>query len=103
MAKVDRLELHEKLKLINANVYFQPPSNVQLTYPCIIYRRSDITTVKANDSTYLKNTQYQLTVIERDADGVVHEEILDRFPMSGVDNQFVVDNLYHTIITLYYK
>ena len=36
MAKT-RLDLQSYLKTLTANVYFQPPENVKLNYPCIIY------------------------------------------------------------------
>lgn len=85
------------------NVYFQPPSNVRLNYPCVIYHKSGYESTHANDSVYGLKTEYQLTVIQRDPEGVLDEQILKSFPLCRVTTTFVSENLYHTFLTLYYK
>jgi len=41
-----RLELQEVLESLlgSRNVYFQPPLNLKMNYPCIIYKRDDAET-----------------------------------------------------------
>ena len=47
-----RLQLHHSLKRFVPNVYFQPPTNVQMKYPCIIYKRDFADSKFADDNTY---------------------------------------------------
>ena len=51
MAKT-RQDLQNYLKTLVANVYFQPPENVKLIYPCIIYSRTRIDGTFANNDVY---------------------------------------------------
>lgn len=99
---VKRYELHDELLLFTDKVYFQPPSNVQLKYPCIVYKKEPGVSTYANDHRYRHKTQYQLTVIDRNPDSVIAEEICDTMMYATVSNVFVLDNLNHTIVTLHY-
>ena len=47
----NRLELHEILvdALGSRNVYYQPPENIKITYPAIVYSKTDIWKNKADD------------------------------------------------------
>ena len=49
-----RLELQTKFENIlgSRNVYFQPPSSVQMRYPAIVYSRKNIEIRNANDGVY---------------------------------------------------
>lgn len=97
-----RLDLHSELILYSSNAYFQPPSNVTLQYPCIIYRKSGVDTKRANNKAYVMTTEYQLTVIDKDPDGRIPEELLEHFSMCEMGVPYTFENLYHTPITLYY-
>jgi hypothetical protein len=87
----------------STNVYYQPPESIKLKYPCIIYSLADIYTRKADDRHYTMQKNYSVTVISRDPDNTIAESILLAFPMTNFDRRYVVDNLYHDVITLYYK
>src|SRR4051812_34274733 len=65
-----RLELQTLLESILAlpNVYFQPPSNIQMQYPCIVYKRDDSQTDFADNRPYSRTKRYQVTVIDRNPD-----------------------------------
>ena len=58
-----RSDLHEILREImgNGNVYFQPPSNIQMKYPAIVYERDYSDTQFAGNSPYSHTWRYQLT------------------------------------------
>ena len=71
-----RLKLHEHLVALCPNVYFQPGANVTLKYPCIIYSRYDDSTLRANNKLYHREVGYQLTVIYREADNGLADEII---------------------------
>ena len=100
----NRLLFHEELVglLGSRNVYFQPPENIRMNYPCIIYSREDIYNVHADNLPYLQDHSYQVIVVDRDPDS----EIVDRvsqFPMTRFDRHYVADNLNHDVFTIYYK
>ena len=92
-----RLELQEELEEIlgSRNVYFQPPESVKMKYDAIVYNLSDIRIDYADDKVYKKNRSYEVTVISRNPDNEIAENLLDHF-------KFISDNLYHDALTLFY-
>lgn len=98
-----RLELHQILKSIlgSSNVYFQPPSNTQLKYPCIVYERSDINDRYADNMRYSSMVQYSLTLIGRSPESNLVEQLLD-LPYCSYDRFFTADSLNHDAFTIYY-
>lgn len=102
MAK-DRLFLHNKLVSVlgSTNVYFQPPSNTSLNYPCIIYKKAAEDPIYANDKTYLGLNRYLVTVVDRNPDSLIPNKVVQLPYCKFVDN-LTVDNLNHNIYSLYY-
>lgn len=98
----DRLDLHGILKLFANNVYFQPPSNIRLVYPCIVYAKTGKDTVNANNQTYTSRQQYQLTVIDENPDSKIADNIQSALLMCAVSAYYTRDNLNHTTLTLHY-
>ena len=85
----------------SSNVYFQPPSNIQLIYPCIIYERSYCNTTFADNKPYSLNKRYSLTVIDRDPDSTIVDKVIN-LPMCSFDRHYVSDNLNHDVFNLYF-
>jgi hypothetical protein len=98
-----RLELHEVLCEIlgSRNVYFQPPESVKMQYPAIVYSRRSIDNIHANNSVYMLNNSYELTLIHRDPDNDIVEK-LAKLQTCKFDRHFVSDNLNHYTYTLYF-
>lgn len=98
-----RQSLHEILKdlLGSGNVYFQPPSNVRMKYPAIVYSRDDIKTDFADNRPYKNMRRYQVTVIDKDPDSDIHEKLLD-LPRCSYDRFFAAEDLNHDVYNLYY-
>lgn len=98
-----RLELHEILVDIlgSRNVYFQPPETIKMTYPAIVYSRSRIESVSADDSKYKQSLAYEVTVIDKNPDSELPFKVL-QLPMCRHDRGFVSDNLNHNVFTLYF-
>lgn len=99
---VSRLQLSETLHKIlgNDNVYFQPPESIEMNYPAIVYSLDDIRNSFANNSVYIQNRAYQITVIDKDPDS----EIVDR--ISAISKckfvrSFASDNLNHWVFILH--
>lgn len=98
-----RLDLHAALKTIPgvAEVYFQPPESVKLKFPCIVYHMNYIQSDKADDLKYLLRKQYVVTVIDKNPDSPIVQELL-QFMYCSFDRGYTADNLNHFVFTLYY-
>lgn len=97
-----RLSLHNELLTFIPNVYFQPPSNTQMIFPCIVYNKTPKMRHFADDVIYLSQQQYQIMVIEKDPDSDVADRIERHFQHCGISQHYTVDNLNHTTLSLYY-
>lgn len=101
-----RLEIDELLRKVlsentkEVHLYYQPPTGYKLKYPCIVYNMSRIRNDTANDDVYIQHLFYAVTVIDSDPDSKIVAG-LSRIAKCGFDRQFVSDNLYHTVFTLY--
>ena len=99
---IKRLELQTKLLQYTSNVYFQPPSNVRMNYPCIVYRKSTKDVYHADDHIYKSRQQYTLTIMDFNPEAHTADRILEDFQYASLGDYFVVDNLNQTIVKLYY-
>jgi hypothetical protein len=96
-----RLDLHNLLLAIVDKVYFQPPANIQLEYPCIVYSRDSADTKFADDRPYNYTQRYQITVIDRDPDSSITARVA-LLPQTTYSRFFAADNLNHDVFSLYY-
>ena len=98
-----RLKLHALLKTLlgSDNVYFQPPPDFIMSYPCIVYSQSNIDTRFANNLPYNLTNQYSLTVIFSDPDSDLPKKVAS-LPMCKFDRRFVLKNLNHSVFTITY-
>lgn len=98
-----RLQLQALLETLLPGdaVYFQPPTNTALQYPCIIYNRDDIDTRYADNYPYSHKTRYQVTVVDRDPDSGIKDRIKNMAESSFV-RFFVKDNLNHDVFAVYF-
>lgn len=102
MATSNRLKLHDELLEFSDNVYFQPPANIKLTYPCIIYSKTPSIKEYGNDHHYIKTQGYQITVVDADPDSLIADDLEEHFTHCAIAQYFVNDNLNHVILNLYY-
>ena len=98
-----RLNLQTTLETLlgSRNVYFQPPENFKLNYPCIVYARDSGTSQFADNIPYKNYLRYSVTVIDRNPDSEIPEK-LATLPMCVLNRNYVADNLNHDVFTLYY-
>ena len=83
------------------HVYFQPPSTVEMTYPCIVYKRDDASEEFANNNLYHRTKRYLVTHIGRDPDSDVPDSIA-QLPRTTMSRSFVADNLNHDVFIVYF-
>ena len=104
-----RLDMHHMLQNVykkatgrssDGKVYFQPPANVRLTYPCIIYKLIEMPLEHANNFPYKVEHCYELTVIDSDANSKLREAIA-RLPVCRPTRFFTSDNLNHYVFHIY--
>lgn len=97
-----RIELQEVLSKFSPNVYFQPASNIQLKYPCIVYSRSGKDNSHANDSLYLSNQEYTMTVIDAKSEGAsnVADSLQSTLQYCSIVQYYTADNLNHVTLNL---
>lgn len=98
-----RYDLQEMLEgvLGSRNVYYQPPSNVQMKYPCIVYSLIGVDATHANDSLYGSRTKYSITIIDKNPDSILPDKIA-RLPLASFGAHFTKDNLNHTVYNMYF-
>lgn len=96
-----RVELQSLLETLTKNVYYQPPSNMQINYPAIIYTRRDVEKYRANNKTYKNIPSYSVTVIDKNPDSVIAQQLME-FEYCNFDRQYVSEGLNHITFILYY-
>lgn len=96
-----RLELQVVLEGLCERAYFQPPSNVQLEFPCILYERDRAQQSFADNASYAFWQSYELTVVSQDPDDPLFQQVLS-LPMCAPDRSYVADGLNHEVFTLFF-
>lgn len=96
-----RDDLQVLLLTITDNVYFQPPPNIQMQYPCIVYRRDTAASKYADNVPYKNTKRYQVTVIDAEADSGIPDKVAV-LPMCSFDRFFTANSLNHDVFNLYF-
>lgn len=96
-----RLDLQTLLESLAPNVYFQPPDNIQIQYPCIVYQRYRALSEFADNTVYNRAVSYQVTVIDPNPDSLIPAKV-GALPLCTTNRFFVAGNLNHDVFNLYY-
>ena len=99
-----RLKLQALLELVlgSKNVYYQPPENVKLLYPCIIYERGmSGKTTFANDKLYNHQVRYTVTVVDKNPDSLILDRMIE-LPLCTYEKHYTTNNLNHDVYNIYY-
>lgn len=99
-----RLELHSRLvELLGPaySVYFQPPENVKITYPALVYERGSGHMRFADNCAYRLAMRYELVLISKNPDDPAIEKLLS-LPYVKHERHFVSDLLNHDTYSLYW-
>ena len=96
-----RALLHEILKGLTPNVYFQPPENLKLQYPCIIYKRDYAETEYASNLPYSISKRYQIIVVDQNPDSLIPDAVA-QLPMCSFNRFYTSDKLNHDVYNIYF-
>ena len=99
-----REELHDILEGLlptGGKAYFQPPANLTMVYPCILYERDYAGTKFAGNLPYSHTPRYKITVIDRDPDSLIPAKVAE-LPMCVFSRHFTADGLNHDVYTKYF-
>ena len=96
-----RLDLQTLLETVlgTDKVYFQPPPSFMMSYPCIVYNRSNIRSKHGDNLPYKRDKQYTITVIDANPDSVIPDKIA-ALPRCAFDRHFTSDNLNHDVFNI---
>ena len=83
------------------NVYYQPPANLRMKYPCICYELAKIRNRDADNSVYGQTFHYSVTVIDTKPDSEMTAAV-SLLAKASHDRQFISDNLYHDVFNVWY-
>lgn len=82
--------------------YFEPPSDIEMKYPCIVYNYVNDLDEYADNIHYKSSRRYTITVIDEDPDSEIPSRLKNlSYCMS--DRNFASDGLSHFVYTLYYN
>lgn len=98
-----RIDLQNTFESIlgSRNVYYQPPESIKMQYTAIVYSKDKLESVYADDIKYSHLKCYQVIVISHKVDDPVIEKLLE-LPYSSFVRHYVVDNLHHDVLRIYY-
>lgn len=98
-----RVQLNNKLIQVlgSSNVYFQPPADIRMQYPAIVYSLDGANPDRANNSVYRHKKYYQVTYIDRRPDSPVVDRLIE-FPHSSLSSHMKVDGLNQYVFRIYH-
>lgn len=98
-----RLRLQSLLEgvLESKNVYFQPPEEEKMNYPCIVYSKISEKPIYADNGIYTNRDRYLLTIIDRSPDSQIPKRVA-KLPLCRFERQYKAKNLNHIVYNLYF-
>jgi len=97
-----RPSLQTLLESITDNVYFQPPTDEKMEYPCIRYELDTEITKYADNVPYNIHERYKVTIIDRNPDSAIPGKVRS-LPMSSFDRFYRAAGLNHFVYNLFHE
>ena len=95
-------EILQEIMGPNNKVYFQPPENLKLSYPCIKYERSNALVSHADNLPYRKTKRYMVTLMCKTSDNDKYLDKLLDLPMCTFDREYKMDGIVHSVFNIYF-
>ena len=104
MSTHSRENFHFLLSTITGceHIYYQPPSNVRMIFPCIEYHDAPWDARHADDKAYTITRHYQVTVIDKLPDNPWIMQLATELPMCTQERHYTSDGLNHDVLDVYY-
>lgn len=99
-----RLEFQAMLEaaLGSEMVYFQPPDDARMGYPCIVYEMDSADRKGADNIAYKWTPRYQVTFIRYgEPDSPVIQKLAE-LPLSSFSRHFATSGLNHDVFAIYH-
>ena len=98
------LDFQNELKSLlgSDHVYFQPPTNLRMQYPCFVVARRNTKQLNADNKAYLFDKCYTVTYISYEDDPDMIDTMVHHFKMCRYDRPFINDNLHHDVFEVYW-
>lgn len=84
------------------NVYYQPPSNVRINYPCIRFKLDGADVKYASNTPYRMMVKYQIIYVTNKVDDDMITQLPSQLRYCSFDRQYTSDNLYHYVFEVFY-
>lgn len=96
-------ELCEKLKAIPGvkAVYYMPPENLKMVYPCIRVKLAKDKPIYASNRIHINTNRYTVTLITTDPISSIPDAIRD-IGYCSFDTTYTSGNLNHYVYTIFY-
>ena len=102
LAEKRRVELNSLFKKIVPNVYFQPPENIKMKYPCIRYEFSNLDILHADNEKWLSTgVNYKVILITASPNPKAFDDIM-LFKNCSFDRAIFSNGLYNYHFNLYF-
>lgn len=96
------VKLNEIMTEVSGKVYFQPPENLKLEYPCLVYELEAVNIKFADNGPYSLWDRYQVTFLRHDPDSPVIRKLLS-LPHSSFSRHFATSGLNHDVFVIYHQ
>jgi len=83
------------------SVYFQPPPDIDMIYPAIVYNRNYESVSFADDIPYARKVRYQVTIIDKDPDSPL-PDLVAGLPLTTYVRHYTTESLNHDIYYTYF-
>lgn len=83
--------------------YFEPPADIQMKYPCIVYNHTNDQDDFADNIHYICSKRYTVTIVDEDPDSKIPNRLKNSLSYCTSDRNFASDGLSHFVFTLFYN
>lgn len=109
-SRIDFRNMLQEVVGDDVKLYYQPPSDLSgagqvviknITYPCIIYQKSDYNVTSADNTNYIVGKTYTVTLITEDPDSELPDKVM-MIPTAKYNRHYMSDGLYHDVYIINY-
>ena len=95
-------EVLEEVTGLTNRIYYQPPENLKINYPCVVFENSNALTEYADNKPYVATKRYAVTLMSTTADNDQYKDPILMLPMCTFDREFKSDGIVHSVFNIYF-